>query len=229
MVVISMSVLPFRSETVDQTVCCYCGRPYDLQRDHVIPTSYLREKRKFEGDWLVPACGECNSTLGAEPLFNIPDRAAWLSLVYRKKYAKLLRAPVWSEADYEDVSTRFRYEIEARQRLRAEAIQRVRHLDTVAAMPVSYLTSVRPFIDDFEEVSEFGEAPPSFEDRRKRLFELARWRKRVSKNTVDSADCAILEKQQQRRQPEEPQKHPRWREVSRIVRDGVTLRKLERC
>jgi hypothetical protein len=53
---------------------------------------------------VVECCKECNSTLGAVPLFNTNERAAYLYEKYTKKYRKLLRSPKWTDKELEEMS-----------------------------------------------------------------------------------------------------------------------------
>ena len=154
-------LLAFHEEKIDPNVCAYCNSPWNVGRDHVIPTCYLREKRRFEGDWLIPACSECNTALGSQLIFNVPDRALWIAAVYRKKYAKLLRMPDWEDDELADVSLHLRKNIVATLERKAEVRSRIEIVEYVASKPVSYLTSLRPYVED-EDVPEFmdeGERP----------------------------------------------------------------------
>jgi hypothetical protein len=136
--------------------CVYCGETHDLQRDHVIPTSYLREKRRYEGDWLVTCCGECNRTLGNELICNVPDRAYYLMRVYERKYNKLLKAIPWCDEEIADMGYALRQAIIAQESARKEVRQRIEHLRVTAAQPISYLAQLRPTIDpEDEDVAEF--------------------------------------------------------------------------
>ena len=136
--------------------CAYCGDADGLCRDHVIPTSYLRERRRYEGDWLVPACVECNSTLGAELIFNVPDRAYWILQVYRRKYARLLRSIPWCEEELAEMGYALRQSIIAQEEARERLLKRIEHLQVTSMQPITYLAQLRPQIDpEDEDVSEF--------------------------------------------------------------------------
>lgn len=119
--------------------CSYCGSIYEIQRDHVIPNSFLRERRKFRGDWIIPACGECNNTLGDELIFNVPDRASYLLARYEKKYKKVINFPEWSDEELEDISNRMKLSILASLEYKAEIRTRLEHLKIVSTMDYAYL------------------------------------------------------------------------------------------
>lgn len=167
--------------------CTYCGSPFGVNRDHVIPTCYLREKRRYEGDWLVAACSECNSTLGSQLIFNVPDRAAWVLAVYRQKYRKLLRAVRWCEDELEEIGYTLRQMIEGAQRERAIIERRIRHLEGVAAQPITYMAHLRPAIDDdVEDVPEFCEDDAQARrNRRRALLQLARRVKHIAADNME--------------------------------------------
>ena len=161
--------------------CTYCGSPYGVNRDHVIPTCYLREKRRYEGDWLVACCTECNSTLGDNLIFNVPDRAAWVAAHYRQKYRKVLNAPRWSEDEIDELRGNLRKKIRGAVIERKEMEERIRHLDLVAGLPISYKTELRPAIDPGDEdVPEYRENYLFAHERRRELTAKARAQKRIS-------------------------------------------------
>ena len=119
--------------------CSYCGSHWDKTRDHVIPNSYLREGRGYEGDWLVPACKECNGTLGDILLTNVPDRATYLLSKYRRKYKKLLSFADWTDWELEDISDRLADSIRATRAQKQEMIDRINHLELVSGFDIEYM------------------------------------------------------------------------------------------
>lgn len=140
----------------DISHCVYCGETRGLQRDHVIPTCYLRQKRRYEGDWLVPACGECNRTLGSELIFNVPDRALWVLTAYEKKYSKLIRSVQWHEDDIKELGHSLQTLIRDTAKERASVVRRMEHLRLVSGQHVLYMAEGRPMIDQrLEDVPEF--------------------------------------------------------------------------
>lgn len=164
-------------------ICVYCGQFGGIARDHVIPTCYLREKRKYEGDWLVPACAECNTILGSELIFNVPDRAAWILATMRKRYKKILLSVHWDDEELEEIGYSLRCYIEGRQKAKIEINRKIEYLAKVSSMPISYMYSMRPHIDrDIEDVPEFVEDDVRMaRERRKILLKRVAQVKKISK------------------------------------------------
>lgn len=122
--------------------CAYCGDLADT-RDHVIPVHYAHKfktsSRFHKGDWLVPACLECNVTLGAKIILNVPERAEYLHERYLKKWNKTLKTPYWDDDDISTLTGNFKRRMIAYQNLQKNYYQRLAHLDLVAEMAKSYL------------------------------------------------------------------------------------------
>jgi hypothetical protein len=166
--------------------CVYCGVAHDIQRDHVIPTSYLRQKRRYEGDWLVPACGECNRTLGAELIFNVPDRAFWVLQAYKRKYQKLLRAIPWDDEELEDIGPSLRSSILQQESARRAVNDRLDHLHVVSIQPITYLAPLRPTIDpDDEDAPEFIDRDMLYARQEKRTDMMQRLKRRFKAKEMD--------------------------------------------
>jgi hypothetical protein len=89
--------------------CFYCGVPADTT-DHVPPRSVRGELMALNiTQWEfveVPACHECNCALGARALWTLPSRKAWIKRWLRKRYARLLVIPEWTEVERADISER---------------------------------------------------------------------------------------------------------------------------
>lgn len=130
--------------------CTYCGSCDDIQRDHVIPNSFLRLHRAYAGDWLVPACGECNRNLGDELFFNVPDRARHLVRKFARKWRKHLDCPVTVD-DVEQATGNFRRYLEAAMALRLSYQRRMQHLVRVAELPPTWRAELCPW---FAEVMD---------------------------------------------------------------------------
>ena len=146
----------FNPLTFDRHRCVYCGSPFDVCRDHVIPTSYLRTKRRYEGDWLVPACRECNSTLGDRLIFNVPDRACYILGQVQRTKAKYLNSVVWDEEELTELGHNLRTYVESFQLTKKFYELRTAHLKAVSWQPSSYMAKLRPWIDpEIEDVPEF--------------------------------------------------------------------------
>lgn len=161
-----------------EKTCTYCGGVWDLGRDHVIPTSYLRAKRRFAGDWHVPCCTECNSLLGAELLFNVPDRAAWVCELINRKYRSLLCSRQWDQDEIDELGYNLKIVVQGEKARRAELVRRLAHLEIVASMDPTYMSDDRPsiFLQE-EECAEFIE-DDSFAARERREELLRRARRR---------------------------------------------------
>ena len=84
--------------------CAYCGLVADTY-DHVPPLSLVHAlgREHFESRrialYLVPACRECNSCLSSVPHTSVLERRAHMKRVLRRRYAKVLRMPRWSEEE----------------------------------------------------------------------------------------------------------------------------------
>lgn len=157
--------------------CVYCGAVYDLERDHVIPTSYMRTKRTFGGDWLVSACNSCNGLLGSELIFNVPDRAAFVRTAILRKYRRKLHAVRWDDEDMEDLGENMRSMIRLANYERFELERRLGHLELVMQQPVNYLAGTRPYIDpENDEVLEHVDPELYSKFRREEAIRLAKRR-----------------------------------------------------
>lgn len=127
-------------DLADGTPCTYCEALADCW-DHVIPLDILSgPRRSYSGRyWIVPACTECNRTLGFKAILNIPERAAFLHDKYAIKYRKLLSAPEWSAEELADLGPGLRASIVSSETERASVIGRMAHLKTVSVKSSDYL------------------------------------------------------------------------------------------
>lgn len=94
-----------RAETEPDEIyppCYYCGQP-GITVDHVPPISLrsrlgelgLNDRYTFHE---VRACHECNVLLGARPLYTLTDRKRFMKRTLRRRYARFLRLPIWTDA-----------------------------------------------------------------------------------------------------------------------------------
>lgn len=97
--------------------CVYCGNIAN-ERDHIPPLSWIAalgqeyfESRRLMTVW-VPACKECNASLGSKKLFTIKERTVFLLGYYLKKYEKLMRAEVWEDYEIDRLNGRLKQTIE---------------------------------------------------------------------------------------------------------------------
>ena len=125
--------------------CVYCGEIAEVQ-DHVIPRSYLREinrSRRWDrfktGDWLVPSCAECNSTLGSELLPSIPSRASFLLKKYKRKWNKVISYPIWSEEEINELSGSFKTTVQDLLNLKLFYLTRISHLERVSKLDEGHM------------------------------------------------------------------------------------------
>lgn len=101
--------------------------------DH-IPPRYLRAQmmglelaamREQE----VPACRDCHSVLGRRPLLTITDRRAYVKASLRRRYARMLRIPNWTQDQLAELGDDLRRMIERNLLVRDEIRQRLRWHD----------------------------------------------------------------------------------------------------
>ena len=85
-----------RGERRDIRPCWYCGVPSD-SIDHVPPQrirDFLVERKitkyRFAEVW---SCRECNSLLGARPIWDVHRRKRFIKQALRKKYRRYLAIP----------------------------------------------------------------------------------------------------------------------------------------
>lgn len=90
----------------DLATCFYCGHPRETL-DHVPPISVVADmgeaaamKRKIRF-FLVPACGTCNSLLGARRLALISERVGFLWGAYCNLVEKTYHG--WTKAELADI------------------------------------------------------------------------------------------------------------------------------
>ncbi|TCD00716.1 hypothetical protein EYB45_11025 [Erythrobacteraceae bacterium CFH 75059] len=99
--------------------------------------------------------------------------------------------PEWEEDEIEELGKNMREVVRQGLKLKAELRARLRHLETVASMPVSYLTSLRPYIFE-EEIPEFMEDQEGYDPRS--VLGRAVIRKRLSDSQVYYLTRSIAEK-----------------------------------
>lgn len=84
--------------------CVYCGLPAS-SRDHVFPQSMENScldavnGGSFKAHRTVPACNECNCLLGGRVFRTFSERKQCLKDLLRRRYAKYLAAPDWSDRE----------------------------------------------------------------------------------------------------------------------------------
>lgn len=97
--------------------CTYCGQISDTY-DHIPPICMAGRGASCgvedAGPFIkVPACLECNSTLGSSGLLSIEKRRAYIKGRLRKKYKHFLRIPNWDEDELGELSPEFARDVRA--------------------------------------------------------------------------------------------------------------------
>ena len=92
----------------DADPCAYCGViansvdhvPPRSQRDRLVALGLALQYDFFE----VPACRECNSVLGARPLWTLRERRAYIKRMLKRRYADVLKIPDWTDSELAQMS-----------------------------------------------------------------------------------------------------------------------------
>lgn len=126
--------------------CTYCGELRPSTMDHVIPQA-CKPGQSYDRDKVVPACHECNSTLGAVPLFTISQRAEFLAEKFSRKYRDLIKAPTWEPDEIAELEGRLRISIAALQHEKEMITKRLDHLE--------YVRLIAPSIKEIWSECEF--------------------------------------------------------------------------
>jgi hypothetical protein len=89
--------------------CTYCGQPA-TSRDHVVPRVFRASLDGLNGvDYdrrlpdTVPACRECNSVLGSRLFPTVVAKRHAMHAALLTRYAKLLVAPNWTQAELDEL------------------------------------------------------------------------------------------------------------------------------
>lgn len=91
-------------------VCVYCGKRAGT-RDHVMPVTWTGKSHR-KSVLTVPACGECNSFIGADFAPSITERRALAHAGIRRKYKATLRTHDFTEDELDDFEGALRIDIE---------------------------------------------------------------------------------------------------------------------
>lgn len=120
--------------------CCYCGVPAS-DFDHVVPWSWnhtgKRKTKNRNKETCVGACSECNSLLSNYFLHSIKDRADYLSDRLALRYKDLLKMPVWSEEELDEMGYTQATYIRNKQMQRDLVIDRIRHCNMIRMMDMT--------------------------------------------------------------------------------------------
>lgn len=87
-------------------VCVYCGETGNTV-DHLLPRGFTGEADRLRVP-VVPACGECNSTLGDVYMPDVMERREYVQDKYRVKYKKYKKVVYWGESDLKEFGPQLR-------------------------------------------------------------------------------------------------------------------------
>jgi hypothetical protein len=125
---------------IEQNNCIYCGGTGELQREHVIPASYIGY-RSYDSDrqWIVTACRTCNQLAGSKVFFSIPEKSKYILSRYKIKFKKVLSTPFWNESELRELDYTLRKSVEAGVEAKALLNLRLKHLMSVMEYDIDYL------------------------------------------------------------------------------------------
>lgn len=114
--------------------CFYCGEPGQMTRDHLHPVAARSgPKRCFRGQETVPACAECNGTLGAKIFGNIEARITHLIESFIKKYKLDVGAVGWADEELDELGPSLRKRVKHLLLARHKSERRVLYMRAVLA------------------------------------------------------------------------------------------------
>ena len=112
------------------SVCAYCGLP-SASLDHCPPlstaysfgTEYLIANKVSL--YLIPSCFECNVLLGSKVLLNYQERKAFIAKRLRRRYARILKLPAWSDDDIDGLGRGLKSMVKTNESLRKLTVRRL--------------------------------------------------------------------------------------------------------
>jgi hypothetical protein len=110
------------------TPCVYCGIPAETV-DHVPPRSvrpYLADRcpGRFPLHE-VHACQECNTALGARPLWTLAERKRFIKSWLARRYRRFLKQPTWAPEEIEELGHNLRTVVVKHQVLKELTVARI--------------------------------------------------------------------------------------------------------
>lgn len=105
-------------------VCVYCGQIAGT-RDHLVPRSISGETWR-RSVLTVPACGECNSLIGAVALYSITERREYAHNRLRVKRAKILLTIEYTREELDEFGPGLRPAIVAAMVEKRKVLDRLR-------------------------------------------------------------------------------------------------------
>jgi hypothetical protein len=146
-------------------VCVYCGVIADTV-DHVVPKWLLNRAEGMNLDlsklfrlkrWEVPACRECNSSLGNRIFPTLAERRKAVKQGIRRRYRKILRVPNWTEEELAEMGPN------AQREIRRAIAQRDWVRERLAWKGATVVDDIRPVFDLVKTAIVLGEAPADVE------------------------------------------------------------------
>ena len=120
---------------IDGLDCIYCGDRATC-RDHVVPFSYDSIAERTAADFphtnIVPACNNCNVTLGNIFIVSIAERAAYLHKTLETKNKKIISQPEWSKEDMKHLTGSLKKTITALAVKRNIIKERLSHMENMS-------------------------------------------------------------------------------------------------
>lgn len=115
----------------DWSSCIYCGEPAE-HIDHVLPVRYSNWRdvltpEEREQLATVPACGECNMLAGSKAFHSLGDKRDFIRGKLRKRYAKILDGPIWTDEEMAELGDGLRGYVEGTQARRRIIVWRLGH------------------------------------------------------------------------------------------------------
>lgn len=119
--------------------CIYCGSESEIEREHVIPATFLGDRTyDDERQWVVRGCKTCNKLAGSAVFFSIPEKASYLVGRYKKNFRKILSIPTWTNEELGEVSEVIRAGIEESLVYRSIVGKRIEYLESVSEFSYDY-------------------------------------------------------------------------------------------
>jgi hypothetical protein len=110
--------------------CVYCGDWYECT-DHRVPVDWPGDNRSYAAGDIVTACRECSLLLSHFPKETLSSRAEYLVGAYKKRAAKWLRVPPWSEQELEELGYGMQTQIRRALVARSIYVAKLRNLDLI--------------------------------------------------------------------------------------------------
>lgn len=116
--------------------CAYCG-VYSTDNEHVIPRSWLAQLKEMEHGGLVVnvpkeivvrSCHECNLLASSRIFSCFSSKKEFIKQKVARRYRKLLKTPLWSDAELRELRGRLQRIVYASNELAKLVRQRLMNL-----------------------------------------------------------------------------------------------------